>query len=88
MLETLNFSPNLNSQFPSGCQDDKLDASLGFEQVIGSHPLNDGESEGNGLARARLVPGNHILALVDMLVGLGLDGEECRYALVLQDLYR
>jgi hypothetical protein len=61
---------------PRGQDDQKFDFVIILEQVISSKHLNNGEGECHSLSGAGSIPGDKILAFVNMLEGLILDGEE------------
>lgn len=49
------------------------------EDLLLAEALDDGQGEGDGLARAGAVAGDEVLTLVDELEGLVLDWEEFLY---------
>lgn len=74
---------DLNCQLSRWGQDDGLD--LACSQVLFlTEKLNDRQSEGQSLARASEVSRDQILASVDGLEALLLDGEETSDSLLLQ----
>ena len=74
---------DLNSELSRRGQDDGLDLACSKFLFL-SEQLNDRQSEGQSLARASEVSRDQILASVDGLEALLLDGEETSDSLLLQ----
>ena len=75
VFDFFELSAHLQGQLSRGREDDSLDASLAQVLVL-PEVLDDGQTEGERLARASQVARNNIVALVNWIEAVLLDGEQ------------